>query len=278
MAAVNYYATSRFAVLAHPEEKEEVMQGKVVLQRRFAAIRGSSSFRASTESANRLPSSAHSPTHHIFLDVDCDYTRRILVEEFSHPSRKSRFRVTLGPAHGLDPIPLPRGCDFQWAEYERIDWSSVLDGEHGASSYFIRKGLSRKAQLAYYTQRFTAKNKDSVLARGIPQTLILDTWAVWESSRTGAVSSICEELAHVMTPLRPKSSVNVKGRLVACLDPAKRWMESAEAAFASSGDPALEPVWILKGSTTNKGSGIHIVHLFEQIIDICWSESEIREW
>jgi hypothetical protein len=271
MMAVTWYATKRFAVLAHPEERGEI-HGKVALQDRLSV---------SSDNVHRLPSTASErlPTHRIFLDVDCDYTRRILQEAFAHPSRKSRFCVTLGPANGMDPVPLPRSCDFQWAEYERIDWSSVLEGKHGAASYCVRKGLSRKAQLAYYTQRYAAKNnEDNVLARAVPQTLILDTWDVWERSGAGAASSTCEGFAHGMTPLGSAKSVNVKERLVACLDHAKRCMESAEAAFASSGDPTLEPIWILKGSTTNKGSGIHIVHLFEQVLDICWSESEIREW
>jgi carbamoylphosphate synthase large subunit len=78
-----------------------------------------------------------------------------------------------------------------------------------------------------------------------------------------------------MTRLGSDGSANVKESLVACLKEAKRSMEAAEAAFEKSGDP---PIFILKGSTTNKGSGIHIVHVFEQLVDICWTESEIREW
>ena len=38
------------------------------------------------------------------------------------------------------------------------------------------------------------------------------------------------------------------------------------------------PTWILKPSTVNKGQGIQIVHLHEQLIDICWTECNIREW
>jgi hypothetical protein len=55
-------------------------------------------------------------------------------------------------------------------------------------------------------------------------------------------------------------------------------MEIAESEFDKLGESRLEPTWILKGSTTNKGSGIYIIHVFEQLVDVCWSESDIREW
>jgi hypothetical protein len=147
--------TKRFFVLTHPDE---------------AAFTHSNSWSSTVEADETRNGLCESSTkHHVFLDVDCLYTRRIISEEFSHPKRKRLFRVTLGAGHGMEAVPLPHGCHFQWAEYERIDWSSVLDGKHGASSYCIRKGLSRKAQLAYYVKRYTTKNPGSVLTRAIPR-------------------------------------------------------------------------------------------------------------
>ena len=47
---------------------------------------------------------------------------------------------------------------------------------------------------------------------------------------------------------------------------------------SASNKNASPPIWILKPSTINKGAGIQIVHCYEQVVDICWSESDIREW
>ena len=115
----------------------------------------------------------------IFLDIDEPYTRDLIQKAFRHPSRASYFKITLGPGTGFEPVSLPSNCQFQWAEYERIDWhNGVLPGHHGASSYCIRKGLSRKAQLAHYTHRHICKYPNSILREAIPQTVVLDCWSV----------------------------------------------------------------------------------------------------
>lgn len=260
MAHLLSYRTERFFVLVHPHEAA------------FTKPKSRSSLGEEDDTGNCSCGSSPSSKHHIFLDVDCDYTRRILIEAFS----TRRFRVTLGAGHGMDAVPLPPGCQFQWAEYERIDWSSVLDGKHGASSYCIRKGLSRKAQLAYYVKRYTTKNPGSVLTRAIPETQVVDTWAVWDDP--GTQGSNCEGLAELIASNGPPKAANVKDRLLFCLDEARRRMEIAESEFEKTDVSSSEPIWILKGSTTNKGSGIYIIHVFEQLVDVCWSESDIREW
>lgn len=178
----------------------------------------------------------------------------------------------------MEAVPLPEGCTFQWSEYERIDWSAVLSGKHCASSYCVRKGLSRKAQLAHYTKLHICKNPNSLLKHTMPKTVILDTWPVWEdgcSSHDGLADI-------VMGASRTDSStVNRRDRLDKCLAEAKQIMTEAELSYdriATNNPNAPPPVWILKPSTINKGAGIQIIHLYEQLVDICWEESDIREW
>ena len=224
----------------------------------------------------------------IFLDINEPYTRRVIQEALSDPSRSKYFDVTLGPGDSemMDPIPLPDHCSFQWAEYERIDWTAVLAGRHGASSYCIRKGLSRKAQLAYYTHRHVCKHPTSLLKDAIPQTVILDTWPVWEKSgeetnNTGPREGFADVVVSIGSLVTGGAgNTNRRARLDLCLSEAKKAMELAERAYELAQDQtrAQAPVWILKGSTVNKGVGIHIVHLYEQVVDICWTESDIREW
>ena len=230
----------------------------------------------------------------IFLDIDEPYTRDLIQKAFQHPSRAPYFHITLGPGVGFEPVPLPSHCQFQWSEYERIDWhNGVLPGHHGASSYCIRKGISRKAQLAHYTHRHICKNPDSILREAIPQTVVLDCWSVWDDeigsdARTPKMShqsGLADVVVSIggMAHSADSSSVNRRIRLDCCLSEAKQVMELAETNYqtrcaAKSNEEEPAPVWILKGSTTNKGAGIFIVHLYEQVVDHCWSEPSIREW
>lgn len=223
----------------------------------------------------------------IFLDVDDVYTRRLIERAFQHASRKNYFNISLGPGVGMDPIPIPDHCQFQWAEYERIDWHNGVfaDGaakkKHGASSYCIRKGISRKAQLAHYTNLHICKNPHSILKHAIPQTKVLDCWSVWEDGCTisnqeglaGVVASLGSEIRNGVS----SAQQNRRTRLDRCLVDTKTAMLDADHDFDTGTDKEA-PIWILKGSTTNKGAGIYIVHLYEQVVDHCWSESEIREW
>jgi hypothetical protein len=230
----------------------------------------------------------------IFLDIDEPYTRDLIQKAFRHPSRAPYFNITLGPGVGFEPVPLPSHCQFQWSEYERIDWhNGVLPGHHGASSYCIRKGISRKAQLAHYTHRHICKNPDCILREAIPQTVVLDCWSVWDDDIGGDTktpkmnhqSGLADVVVSIgsMAHSGDTSSVNRRIRLDSCLSEANQVMELAETEYqkrcaAESVGEELAPVWILKGSTTNKGAGIFIVHLYEQVVDHCWSEPSIREW
>jgi hypothetical protein len=226
----------------------------------------------------------------IFLDIDEIYTRDLILKALRHPSRAPYFHVTLGSGFGFEPVPLPSHCQFQWSEYERIDWhGGVLPGRHGASSFCIRKGLSRKAQLAYHTRRYTCKNPNSALRSAMPQSIILDCWAVWDDDCIGNADTPSMTynggLADVVTSIGSlvgggnSKAMNRRVRLDKCLAEAKDAMYAAELKYQEDIDEkGAAPIWILKGSTTNKGEGIYIVHLYEQVVDHCWAESGIREW
>jgi len=216
----------------------------------------------------------------IFLDINEPYTRRLIQAAFATAQQQCPFTITLGPGVGMSEVVMPLHCDFQWAEYERIDWDAVLARQHGASSYFIRKGLSRKAQLAHYSHRHVCKYPESILKTSMPQTVILDTWAVWEENIGGRGGSAAGGLADIVVSQSRSNGINRKERMEKCLLEARKAIESAEQQYLDSVESAAAPapVWILKGSTVNKGVGIYIIHLYEQLVDICLNESDIREW
>lgn len=268
---------------------------QIIQTKKFSVIDGSSKSREDIKLSRNLEiltttSSSSRQRYGIFLDIDEPYTRHLIQKAFQHASREPYFDITLGPGIGWDPVSIPSNCSFQWSEYERIDWyngvlpstgpdSTVRGRSHGASSYCIRKGLSRKAQLAYYTHRHVCKNPDSILGTSIPQTIILDCWSVWDDDdmvahQGGGLADVVVSIGSTVN----SDSVNRRIRLDKCLAEAKVCMEVAEATYQINHTTMTPPVWILKGSTTNKGAGIFIVHLYEQVVDHCWSESDIREW
>jgi tubulin---tyrosine ligase len=252
------HRTLRFEVIGTEDEKQDaIVVSKKPIQERF----------------QRPPSDKNLS---IFLDINELYTRQVISNALR--MRVPQATIIYGPGEGDDEIPLPPNCDFQWSEYERIDWSAVLAGKHGASSYCVRKGLSRKAQLAHFTRLHVCKNPDSLLKDAIPKTVILDTWPVWEDESTAGAGGLDDIL--VGAPSRA-NGINRRKLLDKCLQEAKLVMSEAEHRYEKdlTTDPkANAPVWILKPSTVNKGAGIEIVHLYEQLVDICWNESEIREW
>ena len=78
-----------------------------------------------------------------------------------------------------NPLAVDFKCDWervavQWDEFERIDWSRVLSGRFMANSYCVRKGLIRKAQLAFNLRKYAAKNKRSILNTGVPETHLFE--------------------------------------------------------------------------------------------------------
>lgn len=71
----------------------------------------------------------------------------------------------------------------QIADFENVVWEPVLDGKHTASSYLVRKGLSRKAQLALQIKRYTSKHPETILKDAVPYSVIIETWDAFEEMK-----------------------------------------------------------------------------------------------
>ena len=62
---------------------------------------------------------------------------------------------------------------FHWGEYEEMDWDEVSLGHVHSCCYCIRKGLIRKAQIAFNAKKWAAKHPNSSFTRSMPETYIL---------------------------------------------------------------------------------------------------------
>lgn len=188
----------------------------------------------------------------LFVDLNCSYTLRLLLEELN----KRCIKYVLGLGTGDDLVSPPIECTFQFSEYERIDWGAVLSGKLRASSYCVRKGLSRKAQLAVHTKKFIAspKTKDECLylKDAMPLTMVVDTWPAFAVD-TNALDN--------------EARLSLLERMHLCLAEVSATMLKYE-----------NYTWILKPSTINKGAGIQIVHCLEEVLEVVLDMKNIREW
>ena len=219
----------------------------------------------------------------VYVDLNCDYTRDVVVAAL-----RRRPWVSVSPT--LDPA----AEQLQFADFENIHWESVLAGKHGAASYLVRKGLSRKAQLAMQVRRHVAKqaqrqgrqqqrqqggaagqsgssngsSSSSSLGSAVPHTVILETWAAFEEikmdiggGRTAAFDVAQSASLLLRTPLRQ--------RLEWALD---------EAASQVRQPERRDWLWILKPSVTNKGADISLHRNWDTVLDSLEALPDIREW
>lgn len=111
------------------------------------------------------------------------YVRNLIVESFA---RRPHWRCTVGGgagSSGVGVVAKPPGWEatgasrpivrFHWGEYEEMDWNEVGRGSVHSCCYCIRKGLIRKAQIAFNSKKWAAKHPSSSFARSMPETYIL---------------------------------------------------------------------------------------------------------
>ena len=55
-------------------------------------------------------------------------------------------------------------------------WDRALNGTLYTSAYCVRKGLTRKANMAYNLKKWASKHPAGALARALPETLLFEFW------------------------------------------------------------------------------------------------------
>ena len=197
----------------------------------------------------------------VFVDLNCAYTRRI-VESAVQRRPWCRLLRELD-TEGKHSPPLLQFCDF-----ENISWEFVLSGRHGAASYLVRKGLSRKAQLSLQIRRHLSKNPTSLLKTSVPHTIILETWNAFDEMKLdfGGGTFASFDLG----PSSSSGTMPLRQRLEWCL-------EDVRSEVCDAPERA-DWLWILKPSVTNKGVNISVCSDWDGIMDCVESAPEVREW
>ena len=197
------------------------------------------------------------PKFIIQLHVNCEYSASII-----ESCIRKRAWCLLDTSSSKSVSRTDNVSVIQIGDFENISWESVLDGSQIASSYLVRKGLSRKAQLALQIKRFSSKNKDCILKKATPFTLILETWSAFEDMRVDFGNGTFANFDTNMV-----MDVALRQRLEWCLEDVKLSMEDNYCDH-----------WILKPSVTNKGVDIAIIQNWESLLDAIEAVPDIREW
>lgn len=236
---------------------------------------------------NAIQRNTHIPSHKkVFLDLICEYTSKIVNQTgsasflslfffFSFIIHKS-FLVKRRPwCELITKLPSTEESSndntpiIQISDFEMIEWEPVLEGKHSASSYIIRKGLSRKAQLAIQIKRFTSKNPNSILKSSIPFSLVVETWNAFEEMKFdfggGLFASFDSGSGYGGSILQS----SLRQRLEWSLAHIQSEIEE---------ETRQDWLWILKPSVTNKGANITVHNNWEGILNSLEECSDVREW
>ena len=210
-----------------------------------------------------IPKVSHQPKQKkVFVDITSGYTNDIV-----HSAIEKREWCSLLADKDEKCAQNEGGSRiYQFCEFELIGWERVLNGKDVASAYVVRKGLSRKAQLALQTKKYIAKRPNCLLKNAMPFTMIVETWDAFEDDirmdfGMGAIATFD-------TPgLISHSSLTQK--LAWILDEVKEVMTQKERS---------DWLWILKPSVVNKGADIAVISSWENLLDKLEDVPDIREW
>lgn len=188
----------------------------------------------------------------VFLDVNCQYSAQIIRAAIA---RRPWCRIVDSLEEIAEMKPSPGLSLLQIADFENIEWEKVLSGRFRASSYLVRKGLSRKAQLSLQIKKFVCKNPDTILRHSVPPTYVVETWDCFEDMRL----NFGNQFASFNTTTVLQASL--RKRLEFCLEDLKDVIQHPNHT---------DWTWILKPSVTNKGTmrSVDITYLIRTILTL----------
>jgi tubulin--tyrosine ligase len=215
---------------AMPEVAASLALGQQALQA-HAAPPAPPGAGAATDSAEPAPVA--------LCTVDCPYLRALVMRCFAKRPHWSVFEsAEEAAAAGLGAVT------YHWGEYEDLDWDQIDAGALSASCFVTRKGLIRKANLAYNINKWAAKRPDGALAAATPETRIVQVDGV-------------DQIDAVITALGVQFHTDAAGH---------------------ESDDSTATAWMLKPSVTNQAKGIVVARSRDEVCEALAAAPELREW
>jgi tubulin--tyrosine ligase len=111
------------------------------------------------------------------IGIDEFYTQNKIIDCFKY---RDEYQVDLYDKNNEKQKELKDKLyyDFYWLEYEELDFEKLTSKNNKRNVFFnsfcIRKGLIRKAQIAFYLKKYLTKKENSTLAKYIPETHVFE--------------------------------------------------------------------------------------------------------
>lgn len=227
------------------------------------------------------------------------YVRQLIIESFA---RRPHWNCKVGGgagSSGAGIVSTPLGWDekgaarpvvrFHWGEYEEMDWDEVSLGSVHSCCYCIRKGLIRKAQIAFNAKKWAAKHPHSSFTKSMPETYILQLSvrlfvcahshscrimrAIKRIATNARICPNCGSQANA-TDGRASFETTLQAQAPQLLEQLPpNWDESTAPELQQS-----KSIWIAKPSLTNGGSGLELVTSTGALLTALRASPELREW
>eukprot|EP00936_MAST-01D_sp_MAST-1D-sp1_P001687 g1687.t1 len=183
--------------------------------------------------------------------VECPYVRALVMAAFA---QRPQWRVYQSQQELAEADCI---AAFHWGEYEHLDWAQIESNRLHGSCFSTRRGLIRKANLAYNLQKWSVKRPKGALAACTPETIIVQI----------------DDKSQLEQVLRD-SPFGAEGKAKAA---------ARAGAVAANGDgigdsDSNADIWILKPSVTNQANGIAIVRTQTELLTALSGALELREW
>lgn len=120
-------------------------------------------------------SNSNNRVYNILLCLEENYTNKAIIECFQF---RNIYKITLYDKNSKDHQKLKNDLfyDIYWLEYEDLDFEKLIYTNKKVlfNSYCIRKGLIRKAHIAYYIKKYVIKNPSTILVKCVPETYVFE--------------------------------------------------------------------------------------------------------
>jgi hypothetical protein len=199
----------------------------------------------------------------VLVGIEEEYTRQKIVDCFKH---RSEYDVHVLNREANDTVDQ---SDFNvyWLEYEDLDFETLINNANNSShlkknvifnSFCIRKGLIRKAQIAFYLKKYLSKKPDSPLAKYIPETYVFELdYIDYLDEALNDVYEVDQELAANLTRENTKkfilkSSMTNKGAEMLLFDTRKQLEDFFQRRIDQSEDETLDlREWVIQAYIDN---------------------------
>jgi len=110
----------------------------------------------------------------VLIGIDEAYTRDKIKQCFENRFEYKVDVINQSTLNRQDIIK--QSYDFYWLEYEDLDFEKLVNSKKKVllNSYCIRKGLIRKAQIAFQLRKYLSKKPDSNLKKYLPETHVFE--------------------------------------------------------------------------------------------------------